>query len=114
MRIILFVTAVTFVGCAHLQQTDLSAAESIASSDMPLVYRCKSGRKVNASYGSGTTAVVKYEGGRHKMTVAVSGSGARYIGGGLAWWTKGREQGSEGISPAMREIIEMCSQASSG
>lgn len=120
MRIILFVTAVTFVGCTHLHQAGVPAAESIASSDTPFVYRCKSGRKVVASYASGTTAVVKYGSGTRKMIVAVSGSGARYVGGGLEWWTKGRGPGSEGTlfrhenDGTTGEIIEMCIQASTG
>ena len=51
----------------------------------PLEYRCESGRTVEAAYGSDETAVVRYEGNARQMSLAVSASGARYVGGGLEW-----------------------------
>ncbi len=74
---------------------------------------------MDASYHSSTTAIVRYEGRAREMIVAISGSGARYVGGGLEWWTKGVGQGSQGTlfrhedDGTTGEIIEMCVQVTS-
>lgn len=39
-------------------------------------------------------AVVRYKGAKHTMRTAISGSGARYVGDGWQWWTKGFEEGT--------------------
>lgn len=59
-------------------------------------YRCDSGETVAARYPSTDAAMVQYKGRQHAMKIAVSGSGARYVGGGFEWWTKGSGRGSEG------------------
>lgn len=116
----LLVVIVTFTGCVHLISTSPPVAEGTASADAPLVYRCNSGHIVKASYHSGTTVVVAYEGRVREMIIAVSGSGARYAGGGLEWWTKGSGPGSEGTlfrhenDGTTGDIIERCVQASAG
>lgn len=56
-----------------------------------LVYVCDDGRIVQALYPDAQTARVRVPGGEHVLKIAVSGSGARYIGSGLQWWTKGDE-----------------------
>lgn len=53
------------------------------------------------------------------MTIAISASGARYVGGGLEWWTKGSGPGSAGtlfrhVNDGTGEIVEQCVQASGG
>lgn len=118
MRIILILVIATFVGCAHFSQTP--AAENSINTDTSLVYRCNSGHIVKASYRSGTTAVVQYEGRTREMIIVISGSGARYAGGGLEWWTKGMGPGSEGTllhhknDGTSGDIIERCIQVSAG
>lgn len=59
-------------------------------------YRCQSGETVSASYPTTDLAVVQYRGRQYDMRIAMSGSGARYVGGGLVWWTKGMGPGSDG------------------
>lgn len=81
-----------------------------------IVYQCKSGNTVQASYPTDSTAVVDYEGQTRQMTLAVSASGARYVGGGLEWWTKGEWKGFEGTlfrnetDGDSTEIVEQCEQ----
>lgn len=57
-------------------------------------YRCADGSIVEASYPTTDTARILYDGGVIDMTIAVSASGARYVGGGWEWWTKGTTEGT--------------------
>lgn len=59
-------------------------------------YRCESGRALDASYPTDSSAFVRYAGTTREMRVAVSASGARYTGDGLEWWTRGTGPGSTG------------------
>lgn len=54
-------------------------------------YVCEDGRILRALYPDPRTAQVTLEGSVHRLTQAVSGSGARYVGEGLQWWIKGDE-----------------------
>lgn len=78
-------------GCA-------SATPNAASAGAPawITYVCESGRNVAAAHPDDSTAVVRYGGTTYAMRVAVSGSGARYTGGGYEWWTRGSGPGSTG------------------
>lgn len=77
-------------------------------------YRCESGEMIAATYPSTDSARVHYKDNNHSMQIAVSGSGARYVGDGLEWWTKGSGPGSEGTlfqhaaDGTTGEIIESC------
>ncbi len=77
-------------------------------------YRCESGQTMAAAYPSTDSATVQYKGSQYAMRIAVSGSGARYVGGGLEWWTKGSGPGSEGTlfrhkaDGTSGEIMERC------
>lgn len=77
-----------------------AAAPSTAavSAALPTVhrYRCQGGETVSATYPTTDQAVVHYQGRQYQMRIARSGSGARYVGGGLEWWTKGVGRGSDG------------------
>lgn len=59
-------------------------------------YQCESGQTIIASYPTTDSATVQYKGTSYTMQIAVSGSGSRYVGGDLEWWTKGSGAGSEG------------------
>lgn len=61
-----------------------------------MTYQCEGGRDVRVSYPSDSTAIMVYDGRTLQMTIAVSASGARYVGEGLEWWTKGSGPGSSG------------------
>ncbi|TNC73396.1 MliC family protein [Rubellimicrobium roseum] len=61
-----------------------------------LTYLCADGTVVQADYPDrddvdrlGNTARLRINGENVRMIPAVSASGARYIGGGLQWWTRG-------------------------
>ncbi|HNP36947.1 MAG TPA: MliC family protein [Woeseiaceae bacterium] len=77
-------------------------------------YSCESGQVVKANYSSFDTATVQYQDRTHEMHVAVSASGARYVGDGMEWWTKGSGPGSEGTlfhhqaDGTSGSIIESC------
>lgn len=56
-------------------------------------YYCDDGRTVLASYPTRDRAELTIAAARLKLAVAKSGSGARYVGDGAQWWTKGMDRG---------------------
>lgn len=86
--------------------------EAGAAASTTYHYQCESGEKVSVSYPNTELAHVHYQGNSHTMHIAVSGSGSRYVGDGLEWWTKGsgasifrhEADGSSG------ESLESCTQ----
>ncbi|HRA80238.1 MAG TPA: MliC family protein [Thauera sp.] len=80
-------------------------------------YQCESGEVIAATYPSTDSATIKYKGSNYNMQIAVSASGARYVGGGFEWWTKGSGAGSEAIlfhhmaDDSSGSIIEVCSES---
>lgn len=81
-----------------------------AAADAPSKFACKSGKTVEATYPTTETATVVYDGKTIAMKIAVSGSGARYTGDGLEWWTKGNEGTMSKLLPdgTSGDIIENC------
>lgn len=59
-------------------------------------YRCESGKTIAVAYPSNNSAIVHYKDNIFNMQIAISASGARYVGGEFEWWTKGSGAGSEG------------------
>lgn len=112
MRAVLLLLALA--GCVP---PGLAASSGRDARAAPTTYHCESGRTVEASYLSDATAAVAYRGRTYPMTIAVSASGARYVGGGLEWWTKGSGPGSEGLlfrheaDGTSGERVEFCTQA---
>ncbi len=53
-------------------------------------YQCDSGNRIIVTYPTDETAEVTYQQQTVPMHIAISASGARYVGGGLVWWTKGQ------------------------
>ncbi|MEZ5564014.1 MAG: MliC family protein [Gammaproteobacteria bacterium] len=80
-------------------------------------YRCESGEAIAATYPSIDSATVQYQGRTYNMQIAISGSGTRYAGGGLEWWTKGSGPGSEATlfrhmaDGTSGESIEQCTES---
>ena len=115
-RVTFLFVIVALAGCTHFSHSNAPFAEKTAGTDSSITYQCESGQTIDATYHSYTTAVVRYEGRAREMVVAISGSGARYVGGGLEWWTKGMGPGSQGTlfrhedDGTTGEIIEMCVQ----
>lgn len=56
-----------------------------------------SGKRLIARYTEPDLATVYYDGYTYRMSIAVSGSGARYVGDGLEWWSKGSGTGAWGM-----------------
>jgi membrane-bound inhibitor of C-type lysozyme len=85
--------ALAATGCAMAGPSLAPAAPSSA----PIVYTCPDGATVSARYPDSKTAIIEYQGRAHTLKTAASADGARYIGDGLQWWTKGMTMGM--ISP---------------
>lgn len=58
-----------------------------------VAYVCEDGATLSATY-SGEEASVEYGGETYAMTTQMSASGARYVGDGLQWWTRGDGEGT--------------------
>lgn len=79
-RALLIVPALLLAGC----QTPAPSAAS-----KTFIYRCDDGRSVQASYPGTDTAVLTLDGHPHRLHIARSADGARYVGDHWQWWTKG-------------------------
>lgn len=67
----------------------LSACQPVRPDAPGTTYHCENGRVVQASYVDTEHARLVIDGTSHLLTIAISGSGARYVGEGWQWWTKG-------------------------
>lgn len=72
--------------------TDVPASAATAAQDTR--YACPDGSIVTARYPNTDTAQITHNGQTIDMQIAVSASGARYVGGGWEWWTKGATEGT--------------------
>ena len=118
MRILIpiaFASILLTSACERSPSIDKDQQATVAASTSnALNYRCDSGETIAATYASTDAATVSYKGSDHKMEIAVSGSGARYVGSDLEWWTKGSGSGSEGTllrhktDGTSGEIVESC------
>ena len=105
--------------CASSPRDKAGAPTPVVSSATASVhhYRCESGETIAATYPSTNSATVQYKGHSYTMQIAISGSGARYVGGGLEWWTKGSGAGAEGTvfhhmaDGTSGESIESCTES---
>lgn len=68
-------------------QSDAVAADVI-------LYACPDGSTVEARYPTPDRAEIIHDGQEINMVIAVSASGARYVGEGWQWWTKGMTEGT--------------------
>lgn len=91
--------AVLLVACAQTAPTE---------AERPVLYACTSGSAAAASYPNTDSAVLRYQGRSHQLKIAPSASGARYVGEGLEWWTKGSGPG------AMASVFAHLPDGSSG
>lgn len=83
-------------GCATSQPQDVQTAAQPPATPVTYHYVCDSGETIAAAYPTTDLARVDYQNTTYTMQVAVSGSGVRYVGSGLEWWTKGSGSGSQG------------------
>lgn len=88
MRLAALPAALALAACSN-------AAAPVADTEPPAsawtIYVCEDGRIVQAVYPDSRTARVRMPDGERLLKIAVSGSGARYVGEDLQWWTKGDE-----------------------
>lgn len=74
----------------------LPACTATGPAPVPISYLCQSGERIVASYPDTDTAVIEYRGQVRRLHIAISASGARYVGGAVEWWTKGTGRGASG------------------
>jgi membrane-bound inhibitor of C-type lysozyme len=89
IRLATLLVVAALAGCAH--------------APTPYTYACEDGRTVVARY-EGDRAMLEIGGVHHTLTTAMSASGARYVGDGLQWWTKGFSEATLAVLPAGEEI----------
>lgn len=95
-------------------QTNTQMPKTVSPSLITHHYQCESGETIVATYPTHHTARIQYQENNYPMDIAVSASGARYVGHKLEWWTKGSDKGSEGTLLQRKtdnkpnEIIELC------
>lgn len=76
------------------QQTTDAGASAAARVQ---AYVCASGARIVATYSDTGSATVQYKGEAHRLRIAVSASGARYVGERIEWWTQGSGPGANGM-----------------
>lgn len=76
------------------QQATAPKAEGPPASGPTTTYVCLDGRTIQAAYPDSDTAVLTLDGRTLNLKSVRSGSGARYVGDGLQWWTKGMTEGT--------------------
>ena len=113
----LAVVFILFLSACGQSSTDHAASTKQSDdSGLSLTYQCKSGKTIKVSYPTDVTAVVEYDHRRLQMKIAVSGSGARYVGEGLEWWSKGSVKGASGTlfrhlkDGTSGGVVEQCKQ----
>lgn len=94
----LAVVVLLLAGCEQRTAKPAPAAPPPAGAVNPHVtvtaYVCEGGTRLTAAYPDSQTAIVDYRGHAYTLKIVRSGSGARYTGFGLQWWTKGVEHGT--------------------
>ena len=107
-------SALLISACSNAPQESVVAPSSVAEASSINNYACQTGEAIAATYPSTDSATVKYKARTYDMKIAVSASGARYVGEDLEWWTKGSGTGSEGTlfrhlpDGTTGEIVESC------
>lgn len=94
--LILGVCAFTFASC----QTATQVKKETATEDIlknAYFFCCESGEVVTVLPLNANEIVVFFEKEDYKMTRAVSASGARFVGEGLEWWSKGNYIETDGF-----------------
>lgn len=76
-----------------LTSCNATPAKQQAATASWTTYACSDGQTVQAAYPDTNTALVKIKGQAYTLHIALSGSGARYVGDGWQWWTKGMKDG---------------------
>ena len=113
---LMFASVLLVSACSSVSPLSGDEKISVAVAASVHKYQCKSGEMIAATYPSTDSATINYKGSDYSMQISVSASGARYVGGGFEWWTKGSGVGSEAIlfhhmaDDTSGSIIEACSE----
>ena len=81
-----------------------SAAPSRSEADTVTYYICEDGSTIAARYPTPDTARILHEERSIDLNLARSASGARYVGEGWQWWTKGMIEGTLTSLAANEEV----------
>ncbi|WP_176695955.1 MliC family protein [Phenylobacterium immobile] len=81
-------------------------AATVAKAGPATIYGCLDGKTLRAAYPDSDTAVLMVEGRKLTLKVARSGSGARYVGEGVQWWTKGMTEGTLSVLKAGEDVAD--------
>lgn len=73
------------------QKNSTQPSGAISSQSTTHDYQCQSGETIVATYPTTDSATIQYKGNSYDLTIAVTGSGARYVGGDFEWRTKGSD-----------------------
>lgn len=71
-----------------------AAAGAVNPNPHVTTYLCADGEGVSVGYPDKITAVVSYRDHAYTLKLAPSADGARYVGMGLQWWSKGLDRGA--------------------
>ncbi|SDM46555.1 Membrane-bound inhibitor of C-type lysozyme [Oryzisolibacter propanilivorax] len=77
--------ASVLAACSH----DVPSSAAGAFGTAAHRFRCDDGSTLVVAYPTSDTATLQLRGATHALRIARSGSGARYTGSGLQWWSKG-------------------------
>lgn len=90
-----FALVAAVAGLAACSKGPPSPQENVAAAPAQALERyafvCDDGRILSIVYPDNDTAEMRVDGQPHTLKIAMSGSGARYTGEGLQWWSKGDE-----------------------
>lgn len=81
-------------GTAAPTAAPMATAPAPAIASKVTQYACADGTTVAARYPTTESAQISFDGQTIDMEIAMSASGARYVGGGWEWWTKGMTEGT--------------------
>lgn len=76
----------------ELESFKPATPSSTSAAASPTIYTCQDGRRVQAVYPDSATVALLLDGHTHRLRTAVSADGARYVGDGWQWWSKGTRQ----------------------
>jgi len=96
IRSLVLITAIMGLSACRPATTTPTAVTPAAAVNPPVsvtAYDCANGQTLTAAYPDAETAVVTWGDHSYSLKIARSGSGARYTGYGLQWWTKGMTHG---------------------
>lgn len=94
--ILILLAATTVAACANHSRNSAGATGTVgthAAGGTLVRYTCEDRTTVDAHYPTVDTARLRHSGRTIELTRAISASGARYVGDGWEWWTKGMTEG---------------------